>query len=87
MENKKANQHERKVKSLIVEAISDQDNVKPSKEMIEMQLKIAKIVMSDAYRIQMKYPERSFKDIVDELAENWKNNIKNFACALVIMKK
>lgn len=54
------------------------------KAIINMQLEIAKIIMKDAYAIQMKYPEMEFSGIVNELTATWRDNIRNFVLALII---
>lgn len=51
-----------------------------------MQLEIAKIVVRDAYEVQMRHPEADFTDIVNELTLNWRENIRNFVFALIIKK-
>lgn len=54
------------------------------KSIINMQLEIAKIIIKDAYAIQMKCPEMDFASIVNELTTTWRDNIKNFVLALII---
>lgn len=54
---------------------------------VKMQLQIAKIIASDAYKEQMKTPTRNFNYIVDRLTEIWKDNIKSMALALILTKK
>lgn len=53
------------------------------KSIVNTQVQIAKIIMKDAYQIQMAHPEQNFSDIVDDLAQNWKDNIKSFVHALM----
>lgn len=56
---------------------------RPDKSIADTQKQIAEIIMKDAYKMQMAYPEKDFVEIVDELAQNWKDNIKNFAYAMM----
>lgn len=56
------------------------------KSVVNMQLEIAKIIMRDAYEVQMQHPEANFTDIVNELTLNWRENVRNFVFALIIKK-
>lgn len=56
------------------------------KSIVNIQLEIAKIIMRDAYEVQMQHPEANFTDIVNELTLNWRENVRNFVFALIIKK-
>ena len=86
MESKNQYKKEQTIDVLNVRAAEGLDKKLPSKEIVDMQLQIARIVIADALKIQMEHPKKHFNDIIDELSENWKSNIKKFACALAIIE-